>query len=96
MNGPETGEAEDNGDNSFEDEDPGPTGTATEPVHLIDSGGEETTEGAGNGGGGEEDSGADTELRTFIPAGEVVVYARKEASFCEAEEPLWGVSVWVR
>lgn len=87
---PEGDDADEDGDDALEDEDPRPAWLAAYAVHLGDGGGEEAAKGTGDRGGGEEDGGAHAELRALVPAGEVVVYAGEKAGFGQAEEPSGG------
>jgi len=59
----------------------------TDAVHLRNRGSEQTTERPGNGGGGEEDGSTDTELGTFVPAGQVIVDAREQTCFRQTQKP---------
>lgn len=63
---------EDKGDETLEDEDPGPAVESTNTVHLHDATGEETAKGTGGSGGREEDGHAETALVALIPHGDAV------------------------
>lgn len=84
---PPAEDADENGSDTLDDENPCPARSATNAVHLCDSGGKETTKGASQGSSREEDCGAHTNLGALVPAGEVVVDTGEEASFCDSEEP---------
>lgn len=53
---PEGGKPGEYGDNSFENEDPGPPTQPADTFHEGDRAGEKTAKGAGGGSRGEEDS----------------------------------------
>lgn len=48
---PERGDADEDGEETFEDEDPGPARVAADAVHFFNGGGEEAAKGAGESGG---------------------------------------------
>lgn len=87
MNHPERRNADNDGGQTLEDEDPAPPVLPTDTVHLGDRGGEETTEGACQRGRGEEDGHTDAELGTPVPARQVVSDTGEEAGFTETQEP---------
>lgn len=87
---PKRRDADQDGREPFEDEDPSPPALAADPAHVPDRGREQATEGARDGGGGEEDGGADAELVPLVPAGEVVVDAGEQAGLGEPEEEARG------
>lgn len=66
----EGGDGSDEGDDALNDEDPRPTGEATDTLHLHDTTGEETTESTSSSGGREEDGHSETAFVTTIPHGD--------------------------
>lgn len=58
----------DEGDDTFEDEDPGPAAQTGNTVHFRNAAGEQAAERAGGRGGGEEDGHAETAFVTAVPA----------------------------
>ncbi|GJD04251.1 hypothetical protein ColKHC_13076 [Colletotrichum higginsianum] len=87
---PPAEDADEDGGQALDDEDPSPAGLAADAVHGGDGGGEQAAEGAGEGGGGEEDGGTDADLGALVPAREVIVDAGEEAGLGDAEEPAGG------
>ncbi len=81
---PEGDDADEDGDESFEDEDPSPARFPANAAHLRNCGCKQTTKGACDSGSGEEDRCTDTELAALIPAAEVVINAGKETCFSQA------------
>jgi hypothetical protein len=84
---PKRRNADDDGDQALQDEDPRPPGFAGDAVHLRDRGGEQAAKGARNGGGGEEDGGAHTELGALVPAAEIVIDAGEQTRLGQTEKP---------
>ena len=64
-------------DKTLENEDPSPSRLATHAFHIHDRRGEKATEGPSKGCSGEEDCGADTEFRAFVPTREIIVHTFK-------------------
>lgn len=62
-------DADENGRQSFEDENPCPSRFPAYTVHLSNGRGEETTERASDCGSGEEDGCSNAKLGSFVPAG---------------------------
>lgn len=60
---------DDKGQETLEDENPGPAVEVAKSVHLDDATGKETTKGAGGSGGGEEDGHAKATLPATVPHG---------------------------
>ena len=71
---------------TLEDENPGPAIFASYMTHLADCRRQKPAKGPRDGRGGEEDGGSDAEFTSPVPAGEVVVDTREQASFCQAQE----------
>lgn len=67
--------------------DPCPARLASYTSHLSNRCCEETAKGPCECGGREEDGGADTEFGALVPAGQVVVHARKEARLGDTKPP---------
>ena len=84
---PEGSEADDDGQEAFEDEDPGPPSLAADTPHLPDRARQKPTEGARHGRGGEEDGHADTEFGTLVPTRQVITDAGEQTGLGETEEP---------
>ena len=63
---------------------------AANAAHLPDGRGEQAPKGTRHGGGGEEDGGADPELASPVPAGEVVIDARKQPGLGQTQEEPGG------
>jgi hypothetical protein len=70
---PEADDRNHDGEESFEDEDPGPARLSTDTVHVHDSSGQQATKGSGESCGTEEDGCSDTEFGSFVPTTQVVV-----------------------
>lgn len=83
-------EADENGQCTLDDEDPGPSSDASLAVQLLNGSCKETSKGTSQSGGGEEDGSADTEFVSLIPAREVVVDTGEQAGLGGAEEPSRG------
>jgi hypothetical protein len=62
-----TGLTDDEGEKTFENEDPLPWAESAKPLHLNDTTGEKPTKSTGGGGCGEKDSHPQTALVTPIP-----------------------------
>jgi hypothetical protein len=84
---PEGDDADEDGSNAFQDENPCPTWLAAYTIHSGDGSSEETAKGSSHGGGGEEDCSSHAEFGALVPAGEIIVDAGEEAGFGETKEP---------
>lgn len=82
--------ADENGQCTLDDEDPGPSSDASLAVQLLNGSRKETSKGASQRGGGEEDGGADTEFVALVPAREIVVDTGEQAGLGSTEEPSRG------
>lgn len=83
-------DADDDGGDALEDEEPLPTREATLAVEEGDARGEETAKGAGDGDGGGEDGHAGGALLGFVPEAEVHHDTGEETGLGEAEHDADG------
>ncbi len=65
-------DADDDGEETLEDEDPSPTWLVADAIHVGDGSCKQSAERTGDCGGGEEDSHTDTELGAPIPTRKIV------------------------
>ena len=79
-------QAEEDGGDALEDEDPAPGVVASGAIHEADAVGEQAAGEASDGGGGEHVEDADTQLGATIPKGQVEVDAGEEAGLEQAQQ----------
>lgn len=83
---PERSASDNDGGNTFQDEDPLPTMVSSCAVHLIDESRKQTSERTGSGGSGEEQGDSEVDLVPTIPLGKVETDTGEETGFRNAQE----------
>ena len=84
---PDGSEADENGYETFQDEDPRPSWISPNAIHIANRGSKESTEGTCYSGGAKEDGGAHAKLGPLVPARQVELTAGKESGFKHSQEP---------